>query len=127
MSPKKGKGRREGVGGAIEEGVLVDDTTERQQSWRMKPPSIWCGASSGELSVRRQLRRPVQRQGLARWHTGWADAAARSAAFSWRRLSWATAACMHLLVAQACKSGVVLLVLQSSVIDPDKEEAAAEP
>jgi hypothetical protein len=34
---------------------------------------------------------------------------------------------MHLLVAQACKSGVVLLVLQSSVIDPDKEEAAAEP
>jgi len=29
MSPRKVKGRREGVGGAIEEGV-VDDTTERQ-------------------------------------------------------------------------------------------------
>ena len=28
-SPRKVKGRREGVGGAIEEGV-VDDTTERQ-------------------------------------------------------------------------------------------------
>jgi len=38
--------------------------------------------------------------------------------------------CMHaavLLVAQACKSGVALLVSQSPVIDPDKEEAAAEP
>ena len=32
-----------------------------------------------------------------------------------------------LLVAQACKSGVALLVSQSPVIDPDKEEAAAEP
>ena len=31
-----------------------------------------------------------------------------------------------LLVAQACKSGVALLVSQSSVIDPEKEEAAAE-
>ena len=29
-SPRKVKGRREGVGVAIEEGVLVDDTTERQ-------------------------------------------------------------------------------------------------
>ena len=32
-----------------------------------------------------------------------------------------------LLVAQACKSGVALLASQSSVIDPEKEEAAAEP
>jgi hypothetical protein len=32
-----------------------------------------------------------------------------------------------LLVAQACKSGVALLGLQSPVIDPDKEEAAVEP
>jgi hypothetical protein len=32
-----------------------------------------------------------------------------------------------LLVAQACKSGVALLALQSPVIDPDNEEAAAEP
>ena len=32
-----------------------------------------------------------------------------------------------LLVAQACKSGVMLLAPQSPVIDPDKEEAAAEP
>jgi hypothetical protein len=32
-----------------------------------------------------------------------------------------------LLVAQACKSGVALLASQSSVIDPDNEEAAAEP
>ena len=32
-----------------------------------------------------------------------------------------------LLVAQACKSGVALLGSQSPVIDPDKEEAAAEP
>jgi hypothetical protein len=32
-----------------------------------------------------------------------------------------------LLVAQACKSGVALLSLQSPVIDPDKEEAAAAP
>ena len=32
-----------------------------------------------------------------------------------------------LLVAQACKSGVALLASQSPVIDPDKEEAAAEP
>jgi len=32
-----------------------------------------------------------------------------------------------LLVAQPCKSGVTLLVSQSSVIDPEKEEAAAEP
>jgi len=32
-----------------------------------------------------------------------------------------------LLVAQACKSGVALLVSQSPVIDPDKEAAAAEP
>ena len=32
-----------------------------------------------------------------------------------------------LLVAQACKSGIALLVSQSPVIDPDKEEAAAEP
>ena len=32
-----------------------------------------------------------------------------------------------LLVAQACKSGVALLALQNLVIDPDKEEAAAEP
>jgi len=30
-----------------------------------------------------------------------------------------------LLVVQACKSGVALLVSQSSVIDPEKEEAAA--
>ena len=32
-----------------------------------------------------------------------------------------------LLVAQACKSSVALLASQSPVIDPDKEEAAAEP
>ena len=32
-----------------------------------------------------------------------------------------------LLVAQACKSSVALLVSQSLVIDPDKEEATAEP
>ncbi len=32
-----------------------------------------------------------------------------------------------LLTAQACKSGVKLLALQSPVIDPDKEEAVAEP
>ncbi len=32
-----------------------------------------------------------------------------------------------LLLAQACNSSVALLVLQSPVIDPDKEEAAAEP
>ena len=32
-----------------------------------------------------------------------------------------------LLVAQACKSGVTLLASQSPLIDPDKEEAAAEP
>ena len=32
-----------------------------------------------------------------------------------------------LLVAQVCKSGVELLALQSPVIDPDKEEVAAEP
>ena len=32
-----------------------------------------------------------------------------------------------LLVAQACKSGVALLLSQSPVIDPDKEEVAAEP
>jgi hypothetical protein len=32
-----------------------------------------------------------------------------------------------LLVAQACKSGVALLASQSPVIDPDNEEAAAEP
>jgi hypothetical protein len=32
-----------------------------------------------------------------------------------------------LLVAQACKSGVALLALQSPVIDPDKEEEAAAP
>ena len=32
-----------------------------------------------------------------------------------------------LLIAQACKSGVALLALQSPVIDPDKEAAAAEP
>jgi hypothetical protein len=32
-----------------------------------------------------------------------------------------------LLVAQACKSGFVLLALQSPVIDPDKEAVVAEP
>ena len=32
-----------------------------------------------------------------------------------------------LLLAQVCKSGVALLASQSPVIDPDKEEAAAEP
>jgi len=32
-----------------------------------------------------------------------------------------------LLLAQACKSGIALLVLQSPVIDPDKEAAAAKP
>ena len=32
-----------------------------------------------------------------------------------------------LLVAQVCKSGVALLGSQSPVIDPDKEEAVAEP
>jgi len=32
-----------------------------------------------------------------------------------------------LLVAQACMSSVALLASQSPVIDPDKEEAAAEP
>jgi hypothetical protein len=32
-----------------------------------------------------------------------------------------------LLVAQVCKSGVALLASQSPVIDPDNEEAAAEP
>ena len=32
-----------------------------------------------------------------------------------------------LLVAQACKSGIALLASQNPVIDPDKEEAAAEP
>ena len=32
-----------------------------------------------------------------------------------------------LLVEQTCKSGIALLASQSLVIDPDKEEAAAEP
>jgi hypothetical protein len=32
-----------------------------------------------------------------------------------------------LLVVLACKSGVALLASQSPLIDPDKEEAAAEP
>jgi hypothetical protein len=32
-----------------------------------------------------------------------------------------------LLVAQVCKSSVALLASQSPVIDPDKEEATAEP
>ena len=32
-----------------------------------------------------------------------------------------------LLVAQACKSSIALLASQSPVIDPDKEEAEAEP
>ena len=32
-----------------------------------------------------------------------------------------------LFIAQACKSGIALLALQSPVIDPDKEAAVAEP
>ena len=32
-SPIKVKGRREGVGSAIEEGVLVDDTTKQQSEF----------------------------------------------------------------------------------------------
>jgi hypothetical protein len=77
-SPRKVTGRREGVGGAIKEGV-VDDTTEQQgevvRANMVK--AIWCGWVGGgttlteELGARGMLRRPVQQRGWVRGRTFW--------------------------------------------------------
>ena len=135
MSPRKVKGRREGVGGAIEEGVVDDrgHSRLRGQSWHMKPPQHLVWERGWGLVWRARCARAVVstsatiRSGTLAYRLGQRGSAFGSLLMATALLGDCRMPAAVLLVAQARKSDVMLLVSQSPAIDPDKEEAAVEP